>query len=56
MPHVEATKNLTAAAEQVWTVVINPETWERWFMVHAGWPEQPPIMLTEGATFADIIR
>lgn len=56
MGHVEATKNLSASPEALWTVIADPQTWEKWFTVHAGWLKEPPATLSEGAKLVEKIE
>jgi uncharacterized protein YndB with AHSA1/START domain len=47
--HIEASKELTAAPDVVWSVIADPQTWDKWFTVHERWIEEPPAVVTEGA-------
>lgn len=55
MPRIETTRSMTASAEQVWSAIATPSSWEDWFMIHASWPDAPPAALTNGASFAEKI-
>jgi carbon monoxide dehydrogenase subunit G len=48
MGHVEATKELAATPDAVWQVISDPQTWDKWFTLHAGWLAEPPATLSEG--------
>jgi len=49
MGHIEASKELTAAPDAVWSVIADPQTWDKWFTVHERWIEEPPAVVAEGA-------
>lgn len=49
MGHIEATKDVTATPEALWTVVSDPQTWDQWFSIHERWMEEPPAVLSEGS-------
>lgn len=49
MGHIEATRDLTATPGELWAIVADPQTWDKWFTVHDRWLEEPPATLTEGA-------
>lgn len=55
MGHVESTKVLTATPDAVWKVVSDPQTWEKWFTVHAGWLQEAPATLTVGTKLVEKI-
>jgi uncharacterized protein YndB with AHSA1/START domain len=50
MGHIEATKKLTASPDAVWSTIVDPRTWDKWFTVHERWMEEPAEQLTEGTT------
>jgi uncharacterized protein YndB with AHSA1/START domain len=52
MGHIEATRNLTASPHALWETVSNLDTWGEWFTVHDKWMEEPPAVITEGATLS----
>lgn len=49
MGHIEATRDLSAAPEELWAIISDPQTWDKWFTVHDRWLDQPPATLTPGA-------
>ena len=49
MGHIEATEKLTAAPDDVWKVVSDPQTWDKWFTIHEKWMEEPPATLSAGS-------
>lgn len=49
MGHIEASRDLTAAPEELWAIISNPQTWDKWFTVHDKWLDEPPAELTPGA-------
>ena len=49
MGHIEATRDLGAAPDELWAIISDPQTWDRWFTVHDKWLEEPPATLTPGA-------
>jgi carbon monoxide dehydrogenase subunit G len=49
MGHIEATKDLSAAPEDLWAIISDPQTWDTWFTVHDKWLDEPPAVLTPGA-------
>lgn len=55
MGHIESTRDLSATPERVWAVLADPGTWEQWFSIHAGWIEEPPATLSEGAKLTEKI-
>ncbi|MBB3604992.1 carbon monoxide dehydrogenase subunit G [Mycolicibacterium sp. BK556] len=48
MGHIEATRDLAASPEALWSIISNPNTWGQWFTVHDKWLEEPPATLTPG--------
>lgn len=48
MGHIEASRDLTATPDALWTTVSDPNTWSEWFTVHEKWMEEPPAVMTEG--------
>lgn len=48
MGHIEATRDLSAEPEELWAIISDPHTWDKWFTVHDKWLEEPPA-LTPGA-------
>ncbi|MEV6071402.1 SRPBCC family protein [Nocardia sp. NPDC052001] len=55
MGHVESTKDLNATPEAVWAVISDPQTWDKWFTVHAGWLAEPPATLSQGSKLVEKI-
>ena len=55
MGHVESTKELNASPEAVWAVISDPQTWDKWFTVHAGWLAEPPATLSQGSKLVEKI-
>jgi uncharacterized protein YndB with AHSA1/START domain len=55
MGHIESTKTLSANPEAIWRTVSDPQTWDKWFTIHAGWLETPPSSLVEGAKLTEKI-
>lgn len=53
MGHVSATKELPVSAEKVWAAIADTSTWESWLTIHAGWLEEPPARLAEGARLVE---
>ncbi|GAB3233743.1 type II toxin-antitoxin system Rv0910 family toxin [Mycolicibacterium hippocampi] len=49
MGHIEATRELSAEPEELWAIISDPQTWDKWFTVHDKWIEEPPATLTPGA-------
>ena len=49
MGHIEATRNLSATPDELWAIVSDPQSWDKWFTVHDKWLEEPPATLTSGA-------
>lgn len=51
MGHIEASKgaipqHLTHSGPSV----SDPQTWDKWFTIHEKWMQEPPAILTTGAT------
>ncbi|WP_405485174.1 SRPBCC family protein [Nocardia sp. NBC_00511] len=55
MGHVEATKELAATPAAVWSVISDPQTWDKWFTIHDGWLEEPPATLSLGTKLVEKI-
>ncbi|MEZ0049434.1 carbon monoxide dehydrogenase subunit G [Mycobacterium sp. MAA66] len=55
MGHVEATKDLTATPDAVWTVISDPQTWDKWFTIHDGWLAEPPTTIELGSKLVEKI-
>lgn len=55
MGHIESTRSLDANPEAVWKVISDPQTWEQWFTVHAGWLEAPPVTIEKGTKLVEKI-
>lgn len=49
MGHIEATRDLSAEPDELWAIISDPRTWDKWFTVHDKWLEEPPAVLTPGA-------
>lgn len=49
MGHIEATRELSADPEALWTTVSDLANWDTWFSVHEKWLQEPPAALVEGA-------
>ncbi len=49
MGHIEATRDLSAKPEDLWAIISDPQTWDKWFTVHDKWLDEPPAELTPGA-------
>jgi len=49
MVHIEATRELTADPQALWSWVVNPNTWHDWFTIHDEWTAEPPEHLWPGA-------
>lgn len=49
MGHIEATRDLSATPEELWAIISDPQTWDKWFTVHDKWIDEPPANLTPGA-------
>src|SRR5438876_12143796 len=47
-----ASVELAAAPEQVYAVLADASRMPQWLTMHAGWPQQPPAGLAEGASFS----
>lgn len=55
MGHIEVSREINADADAVWKVIANPQTYGDWFTVHAGWIEEAPANVSEGAKLAEKI-
>ena len=53
MGNVTVTQELPVAADKLWAAVSDPHTWESWLTIHAGWLEEPPAELAEGAPLVE---
>lgn len=49
MGNVSTSKPLTVPAAAVWQTITDPNTWDSWLTIHAGWLADPPAVLTPGA-------
>ena len=49
MGHIEASRELSAGPDELWALISDPYTWDKWFTVHEKWMEEPPAVLTDGA-------
>lgn len=48
MGHIEKSATLSAPAEKLMGVILDPSTWADWFSIHERWIVEPPATLTEG--------
>jgi carbon monoxide dehydrogenase subunit G len=53
MGNVNVTQALPVAADKLWAAISDPQTWESWLTIHAGWLEEPPATLAEGVTLVE---
>src|SRR5690606_41307251 len=40
-------RDLSAAPEELWAIIADPQTWDKWFTVHDRWLDQPPARSEE---------
>lgn len=52
MGHIEATKQLSASPEALWSIVSDLSTWDKWFTVHEKWLSDVPATVTPGTTLS----
>lgn len=55
MGHIEVTKNLSASPADVWKVISDPQTWDKWFTIHDGWLQEPPASIALGSKLVEKI-
>ncbi|WP_182376214.1 SRPBCC family protein [Nocardioides sp. WS12] len=53
MGHITVTQDLPVASDKLWATISDPQTWEAWLTIHAGWLEEPPATLAEGAKLVE---
>lgn len=53
MGNVNVSQDLPVASDKLWEVIADPQTWDSWLTIHAGWLEEPPTTLVEGATLVE---
>ena len=53
MGHITVTQELPVGADQLWATISDPQTWDSWLTIHAGWLEEPPATLAEGVKLVE---
>lgn len=53
MGHITVTQDLPVASDKLWAVIADPQTWDSWLTIHAGWLEEPPATLAVGAKLVE---
>src|SRR5438132_13821840 len=53
MGNVNVTQELPVTAAKLWAAICDPNTWDSWLTIHAGWLEEPPAGLAAGATLVE---
>lgn len=53
MGHVNVSQELPVSVEQLWGTISDPTSWESWLTIHAGWLDEPPATLAEGAKLTE---
>jgi carbon monoxide dehydrogenase subunit G len=55
MGHVESSKQISATPDQVFAVLTDPSRRADWLTIHAGWLEEPPATVEQGAKLVEKI-
>ena len=55
MGKVNATVAIPTAPEQVWDVICDPSSYERWLTIHTKWKGDVPERFHEGATADEVV-
>jgi carbon monoxide dehydrogenase subunit G len=53
MGNVNVSQDLPVASDKLWAVISDPQTWDSWLTIHAGWLEEPPTALVAGAKLVE---
>lgn len=53
MGHVNVSQELPVSVDKLWRTISDPRTWDSWLTIHAGWLEEPPTALAEGAKLTE---
>lgn len=53
MGHIAVSRDLPVASDKLWATIEDPQTWDQWLTIHAGWLEEPPTELAEGARLVE---
>ena len=55
MGQISATHEYTASPDEVWAIVSDPNTYEKWNTLHQKWKSDIPAEVAEGTTFTEVI-
>lgn len=55
MAKTTASKEFAVTPEKVWAVISNPRRNEEWNTMHTKWKDEPPIELSQGAQFTEVL-
>lgn len=53
MGHVNVSQELPVPVDRLWAAIADPQTWDSWLTIHAGWLEEPPATLAPGAKLTE---
>jgi len=53
MGNINVTQDLPVSSDRLWAVISDPQTWDSWLTIHAGWLEEPPAELSVGAKLVE---
>jgi carbon monoxide dehydrogenase subunit G len=53
MGQLSVSQDLPVSADKLWATISDPQTWDSWLTIHAGWLEEPPTELTAGAKLVE---
>ena len=55
MANAKVSRAIAAPPKQVWAVLSSPQRFEEWLTLHTKWKEEPPVELSKGAKFTEVI-
>lgn len=55
MGHIEVVKPLSASPADIWKIISDPQTWDKWYTIHAGWLQEPPTSIEQGSKLVEKI-
>lgn len=53
MGHVNVSQELPVSVDKLWSTISDPSSWDSWLTIHAGWLEEPPATLADGAKLTE---
>lgn len=55
MGKVNATVDISGSPDQVWDLIADPASYERWLTIHTKWKDGVPASFTQGAQITEVV-